>query len=304
MTTLFGQIGVLQQFGGDGAVGGDGHLAQGGKVTAGLGEHHGLALLVGHLLALHLSVGVTVDKGGQTGGVLDHVQAGIGSGAFVRAQVSQGHHVVSFLSGSVNGVLNQAVKNGAVLPFAEGEDDVALFVHEVGWGGLGNGLRGGDAHDGHLLAAHLIDLVGIRKGLSVTEHVTGQVVKLGILQHRHVAKVVIAQGGRIVPGGVHDVDDHVGGVDIAIDRILNVVAGIQQKYVLQAVPVAGHHGVGDLLAEVGVNIVGIKDCDVFLFRGKGRGYQRRRHSQRHGQRQEPFVLFHCYHLFFFDFAQK
>ena len=264
---------------------------------------------------------VAVDEGVQTGGIGDQSLAGVGQGSYVVAQMAQSDDHVGFLGSGVDGFLNVGIHC-----FAGGDavDVLALLILEVGGGGLGEGLGSGDAHEGDLHAVDLKDLVSVQHALaghavSLIVEVCGDVGKLGpnvggvdaaVLA---VVKLVVAQSGHVIVGGVHQLNDGFTLIHGAISGALDMVAGIDQKDVLIAVLESGHLGVGDVLVDVGVDVVGVEDDDFIgcgggsdeenIVRGcHGRHSQRKDHDQRKQQR-EKFVALQCVSSFlFFIFA--
>ena len=228
----------------------------------------------------------------------------------------KGDDIIGLLSGGVNGCLDSSVEGSAVLAAGDGVNIVAIFVHEVLGGGLGDGLGGGDTHQSHLLAAHLKNLVGFQHRLILIEEVAGQVGILGPLDDVHgtghgIVELMVAQSCGIIPGGVHQVDDGVALILGAEGSALNMVAGIHQQHILQSGLIPGDggipqgrdlsgllplaHGLG--IVNVGVGIVGVQDHDLAVF-GLGllgshsRGSQSQAHDQSQRQGQELFALLH------------
>ena len=307
-----GQVGGGEQLGGDGAVSGDGHLAQSVQIGAGLGEDHGLTGLVLDLTALHSGVGMAVDEGVQAGGVGDQLLAGPGLGGGVVTQVAQSDDVVGVVVGGhgVDGGLHAEVQIRAVVPAGDVIDVLALLVLEVGGGGLGEGLGGGDAHEGDLLARYLEDLHAVQHvghglaGLGVDlEEVAGDIGHLaaggdGQGPGHAVVELMVAQGGQVVPGGLHQLDDGSALVHGAVGGALDVVAGVHQQDVSQGVPVAGHGGIPQVLVDVGMYVVGVQNGDS-VCRGSGSGNGLVGHcgggqaeGRSHGQQQGKEFLLH------------
>ena len=82
---------------------------------------------------------------------------------------------------------------------------------------------------------------------------------------------MVAGGGGIVTGSVHQLDDGSALVHRAVGSALHMVACIHQQHILAGVLVAllqvGNGGVGQLgalLVDVGMDIVGVQDGDVRL----------------------------------------
>ena len=88
---------------------------------------------------------------------------------------------------------------------------------------------------------------------------------------------MVAQGGRVVAGGVHQLRDGGALVHGAVGGALDGVAGIHQQRTVQRVFVAGHLGVGQtvlvalahIVVDVGVDVVGIQDGDGPFLSGVG-----------------------------------
>ena len=62
----------------------------------------------------------------------------------------------------VDGGLNGVVQGLAVYAAGDAVDVVAVAILEILGGGLGEGLRRGDTHEGYLLAVQVKNLVGIQ----------------------------------------------------------------------------------------------------------------------------------------------
>ena len=267
----FGQILGGEELGGDGAVSGNGHLTHSVQIGAGLGEDHGAAALIRDLLHGDRGVGVAVNESVQPGGVGDHLAAGPGLGGLVHAQVAQGDDIVRLGGGGVDGVLHRGVESLAVRTPGDPIDVVAVLILEVGGSGLGEGLGGGDADEGDLYAAHLEHLVAVQHIL--TGHAVGLVVEVAghigevrSLDGSHAAvhavvKLVVAQSGQVIARCVHQLGDGGALVHGTVGGALDVVAGVHQQDVLQGVLVGGHLGVGQILGDVGMDVVGVQYSD-------------------------------------------
>ena len=79
---------------------------------------------------------------------------------------------------------------------------------------------------------------------------------------------MVAQGGQVIAGGVHQLDDGGPLVHPAVGGALDVVPGVHQQGVLQGVLIGGHQGIGQVLVDIGVDVVGVEDGDAaVLLRG-------------------------------------
>ena len=271
-------IGVLafgDELGADRAVGSDAHHADGAEVAAGLGQDDVAAGLILDDLLFHGAVGVAVDEGVQTGGVGDQLLGGPGAGGRIDAQVAQGDHDVGLGLCSVDGGLNVGVEGGAVFAAGDAVDIVAVFILEVGGGGLGEGFGGGDADQGDLPAAQLEDLVGVKHvfaahAVLLVVEVAGNVGEVRPLDRIHAAfhrvvELVVAERRQVVVGGVHQIHDRLALVHGAEGGALDVVAGVNQDDVVG--PGNGLLQTGDVviaegLVDVGVNVVRVEDDGV------------------------------------------
>ena len=267
------------EFGGDGAVRSDGHLANVGKVRTGLGQGDSLAGSILHLLVLHYGMGVAVDKGVKAAGVGNDFLTGPRRGRGVYAQMTQtDDHVCQKLC-LINGLLHGIVELFAVLAALNIVDVLALcLIHKVGRGGLGKGLGGGHTHKGDASAAahkHLDGGQHPQRSAQVYP-VAGQVREVGFLHDglgtvHAVVKLVVAGGGDIVTGSVHQLDDGSTLVHGAVGGALHMVACIHQQHILAGILIAllqvGNSGVGQLgalLVDVGMDIVCVQDGNVRL----------------------------------------
>ena len=270
------------QLGGEVAVGVDGHAAHVAQIAAGLGQDDGVALGVADGLAGHLGVGVAVDERIEADGVLDDLTAGPGRGGAVHAQVAQADDKVGVQPCLVDGLLDGVVELLAVVAAVDAVDVLVLAgVHEVGGGGLGDGLGGGHTDEGQDAAAAEEVLDGgqhLFAGAQVLE-VAADVGEVGLfvddLQDavHAVVELVVAQSGQVIAGGVHQLDDGGALVHGAIGGALDVVAGVQQQDVHAGVLVALLEGLDggvgqlrSLVVDVGVYVVGVQDGDGVFFR--------------------------------------
>ena len=103
------------EFGGNGAVRSDGHLANVGKVRAGLGQSDRLAGGILHLLVLHYGMGVAVDKGVKAAGVGNDFLTGPRRGRGVYAQMAQTDDDICQKLCLINGLLHGVIELFAVL---------------------------------------------------------------------------------------------------------------------------------------------------------------------------------------------
>ena len=270
-----------QQLGGDGAIGTDGHLADILEVGAGLGQGDGLAGSIGNLLILHHGVRMAVDEGVETGGVCDDLFAGPGGGRGVYAQMAQTNDVGRTQQLClVDGLLDGLVQLLAVVAAEDVIDVLGLAgVHEVGRGGLGKGLRGGNAYKCDARAADGEDLDAgqhLQAGAQV-HPVAGNIGEGGFLHGclcagHAVVELMVAGGGQVVTGLAHQLDDGLAVIHGAIGRALDVIAGVHQQDVLASVHIAllqcsdaGIGQFGGFLVDVGVHIVGVENGNSRLF---------------------------------------
>ena len=295
-----------------GGVIGVGHQdADAAQILAGLGQGNDVAFLVGHFLAHHGGVGVAVNNDVKAGGVGDDFLGGPGLGGGVVAQVGQTNHDVSLGNSGVQSGLDSGVQSGAVLTAGDAVDVVAVSVLEVGGSGLGEGLGGGDTHEGDLQEAQIHELVGIQNGLTgdavrFMVEVGGGVGELGPLDGVHsafhaVVKLVVAQSGYVIAGGIHQVDDSLALIHGTVSGALDVVAGIHQNDDgAQAFVISlegGEVRIADIAVDISVNVVGVEDHDGAFFHNRqtvGSGGDEDNvlskggtgHTQNHDQNQE------------------
>ena len=267
----------IDQFGGNGTVRTDGHLADILEVGAGLGQGDGLAGGIGHLLVLHHGVGVAVDEGVEAGGMGDDLFTGPRRRGGVHAQMAETDDVRCAKELClVDGLLDRIVQLLAVVAAEDIIDILGLAgVHEIGRGGFCEGLRGGDAHKGDAGTAdgeHLDGGQHLQAGAQI-DPVAGDVGEVGFLHDRlgaghAVVEFMVAGGGQIVARLVHQLDDGLAIVHGAIGGALNVVTGVHEQDVLARILVAlfqrSDGGIGQfrgLFVDVGVHIVGVEDGD-------------------------------------------
>ena len=217
-------------------------------------------------------MGVAVDEGVEADGVLDDLAAGVGGGRTVHAQVAQADDEVGVEPCLVDGLLDGVVEGLAVV--------AAVDAVEVGRGGLGDGLGGGHTDEGQDAAAAEEVLDGgqhVFAGAQILE-VAADVGEVGLLVddlHDAVhAVVMVAEGGQVVAGRVHQLDDGSALVHGAVGGALDVVAGVHQQDVHVGVLVAllqsldGSVGqLGGFVVDVGVHVIGVQDGDGVLVGG-------------------------------------
>ncbi len=271
---------IGDKLGGDGVTL-DGHLADGGEVGAGLGEQDGVAALVGDLFAHDGGMRVAVDPCIKAGGVGNDFLARPGLGGDVVTAVAEGDDVIGVLGlGCIDGSLHGGVQRRAVLAAGDAVDVVAFLILEVLRGGLGEGLGGGNADDGDLLAADLEDLVGVEDVVALDAvcfvvEVGGEIREVRTLDELQcalhaVVELVVAQRCGVVTGCVHHFDDLaavvlVGGAEVGA---LDVVTCVEQEgagsdlggLCLQV----GNGVIGQRAVDVGMNVVGVEDDDLVV----------------------------------------
>ena len=291
------------QLGGDGAVSGNHHLADGVQVLTGLGQGDGIAVLVIYHLVGNGAVAVSVDESVQAGHIGNHLGAGPGAGRGIQAQVAQANDLGSaFGLGCVDGLLHIGVEGCTVGTAGNAVDVVAVFILEVSRGGLGEGLGGSDAHDGYLLGTKVKNLVAVQHILP--SHACGFVVEVAgevgevcpgteVDTALHaVVKLVVTQGRRIIACCVHQADDGLALVHRAVGGALGVVARIHQQHIfilgLHFCFQRRHGIVAHIPIDVGMHIVGVKDDDVFRVgsRCSCRGHQSHHQDQSQQHRKD------------------
>ena len=268
----------VDELSGDGAVRAHSHLADVLEVRTGLGQGDCLAGSIGDLLVGHHGVGVAVDEGGEAVGVCNDFLTGPGRGGGVNAQMAQTDDGVSAPELSlVDGFLNGIVELLAVLAAQNVVDVLGLgIVHKVGRGGLGEGLGGGHAHKGDLAAAHKEELDAgqdVEAGTQI-DPVAGDIGEVGFPEHslgagHAVVELVVAGGGQIVTGLVHQLDDGSAVIHGAVSGALDMVTCIHQQHIPAGVLDAlfqgsngGIGGLGGLVVDIGVDIVGVEDGHI------------------------------------------
>ena len=274
--------------GGDGAVGGDVHHADVGQLGPGGGQV-GIAdftgAVGGGLDLVQGGVGVAVNEHVDAGHGVQHVDGPVAGGLGVNAQVPQADDVVT--ASGFQGIHFGLGQLHHVLAADEGH---AL---DLGGVGLGGGLRGLQAEDTDLLAiGGGEDGVAVEGGGPIILDVGRQNGEVGLGRDGlqigvAVVKLMVAHGGGVIAGGVHQFDGRLalGGADgwVALD----IVAGIHQQGVGPGGGVALFCG-GELgvPGDAAVYVIGVQDDDVagqVLRRGGGR--LRRADGDRQGEEQ-------------------
>ncbi len=294
-----GQILSLEKLGGDLAVLGDGHLTERCKIGAGLSQNDGLAVLVLDFLHFNGAVRVAVNKRAQAADVRDHVLGVPGIGRRIVAEVAESDDIVCLLGSRINGLLNSLIERLAVRAAGDTVNVLALLILEVGRRGLGEGFRRGDANKGDLHAADLENLVRVEDQIASNTvffmiEIAGNIGDLA-LGHRFertghaIVEFVVADGRQIVTGGLHQLNDRSPLIHGTVSGTLDVVTGVDQQDILEAVLIGRDRGILDILGHVGMDIVTVKHCNVAR-RGLGsrsRGRVRRllRRKAGHGKRK-------------------
>ena len=176
-----------------------------------------LAVLVREL-GVDRAVAVAVDHSVHAAHMRDHFRCRPGRGLLVDAQVTHQDHVVRAIgSRRVDRSLGRGVQTLAGAVLAEAVNVLARLVLEVDRRGLGQRLGRANAHDGHLLAVRLKDLVGVQHGSGgLAVHVVHEVRRhVGIIGFLHVreearhgvVELVVAGHRHVIAHEVHDVDD-------------------------------------------------------------------------------------------------
>ena len=228
---------------------------------------------------------MAVNEHVDTGHSVQHVDGAVAGGLGVNAQVPQADDVVT--ASGFQGIHFGLGQLHHVLAADEGH---AL---DLGGVGLGGGLRGLQAEDTDLLAlGGGEDGVAVEGGGPVIPDVGRQNWEVGLGRDGlqigvAVVKFVVAHGGGVIAGGVHQFDGRLalGGADGWV--ALNIVAGIHQQGVGPGGGIALFYG-GELgvPGDAAVHVVGVQDDDVtgqVLRRGGGR--LRRADGDRQGEEQ-------------------
>ena len=272
-----GDISGGDELGGDRAVLGDGHFTDVCQIRAGLGQGDSLAGCIVDLLVLHDGVRVAVDEGVKAGGVGNDFLTGPGRGGRVNAQMAQTDDDVCAQSlGLVDGLLDGVVQLPAVVTAQDVVDVLGLLgVHEVSRSGLGEGLRGRDAHECDPLAAcgEQLDSGQDAQAGAQVHPVAGDIGEVrflddGLCTGHAVVELVVARSSDVVASLVHQLDDGSAVVHGAVGSTLNMVACVHQQDGLALIHIALLHGsdsgigqFGRLVVDVGVDIVGVQDGD-------------------------------------------
>ena len=165
--------------------------------------------------------------------------------SFLAKLLSMGHsyHIVgpSFPGGVYRG-LYLVVQVLALVTLTEAVDVLPVLVLEVSGGGLGHGLRGGDAHIGHVHVPVGDHCPGVQHGLALSvQEVAAQVRIVCLIGHdiqegiHAKVKFVVAGDGKIIAHLIHNVHDPAALGQGAQGGTLNSVAVIYQGYIADAV---------------------------------------------------------------------
>ena len=258
-------------------------LADVGELRTRLSVQNRLAVLVDEL-AVDRAVAVAVDHSVHAAHMRDHLGSRPGRGLLVDAQVTHQDHVVrAFSSGRVDRGLGRGVQALAGGVLAEAVNVLARLVLEVDRRGLGQRLGRANAHDGHLLAVRLKDLVGVQHGSGgLAVHVVHEVRRhVGIVGFLHVreearhgvVELVVAGHRHVIAHEVHDVDDVSAFAQGADGAALHVVARVNQNdrvaLGLQALLQIGKARVAPAVLDAAVHIVGEEDHQTRINRRLG-----------------------------------
>ena len=269
----FAHAAVIDESGGDGAVGGDGQAADVGQLGAGGGQQDLLALFILYHIAGDDRMGMAVQHGVDAAGIHDDLGRGPGAAVGLNAQMRHRDDIFgAFAPGGVHGALHGGVQLFAGLILHKAVDVFAGIVLEIGGGGGGNGLGGGNAHKGDLGAVDLLDHIGLQHGVAVGVHKVGaDIIEVGgfgqgqELLHA-VVELMVAGGGNVVAQLVHDLDD-VRALGKGADGVaLNGVAVIHQQDAAarggQAVLHGRQTGIAQAVLDAAVGVVGVQDDDI------------------------------------------
>ncbi len=259
-------------------------------------------------------MGVTVDDEVDALDVGEDVLGAVGLRLGVGAQVADGDDVVALLL--LEGLDLSLGALDQLLALMEGE-----ALHVVGVG-LGHGLGGIQTEHAHLANLGVEGGAVTEQGLVVLglDNVGSQDGELGQLQVGHeglhlVVKLMVAGGGHVVAGGVHELDSAGALVQAHQSGALGEVTGGDQQHAgtggLKGLLQSGHTGSADGLALhshiMAVGVVGVDDDQLALhiggdgvghhfglysvgFLGHGGGRQGEDHHQREHQGQELLAL--------------
>ena len=243
---------------------------------------------------------VAVDEQVDAGHVGGNIHGTVGDAFVSIAQMGQAHDQVAF-GGLQLGHLG--LRHGVKL-LGLGKGD-ALYLVGVR---LGHGFGGGKAEHANLHAGNLKHLVGAKHQRAVggAGEIGAQHGKRGVghvLLHVVGApvKFMVAQGGHIVAGGIHEINRVFAVAKVYDGGALREVAGIHQQYLgaagFQTLLEGGHAGVAERAAGgngAAVHIVGVQDDQLASqITGCFLGHSGREGAQQHGQGQyEGKNLFH------------
>ena len=108
-----------------------------------------------------------------------------------------------------------------------------------------------------------------------------------------IVEFVVADGRQIVTGSLHQLDDRSSLIHGTVSGTLNVVTGVDQQDILEAVLIGRDRGILDILGHVGMDIVTVKHCNVahrgFGSRGRCRGCRVLKRKAGHSQTEN-----HCH----------
>ena len=183
----------------------------------------------------------------------------------------------------IDGSLDIGIQRSTVLTAGNAIDVIAVFILEVGGGGLGEGFGSGDADNGQLFLTQFKDLVGrqhvfapdaVRFFVEVAGNVGEFGPLLNLLAAFHtVVKLVVAQSCQVISGGVHQIDDGFALVHGTVGSTLNMVTGIYQQNVFVLLLQFGFHRCDYVITQraidIGMYIIGVQNGDVL--RGLGLG---------------------------------
>ena len=272
------------------AVGSDGNHADVGQLGAGGGEA-GLELqAVGSFLDLFQGrMGVTVDKHVNTLDFFQQVERTVALGLVVNSQMAQADDIIALLGFQGVDFLLSDVEH--ILTGGEGH---ALDLSGMGFG---SGFGSGQAEDADFLSA-----LGSQDGmgafnLAIQHNVGGDDGKLGVFGNLlevgvTVIELMIADGGCVVAGQVHQFHGGFALGDADGGIALNEVAGVQKQDLRARLLVSRlqSRSLG-VSGNSAVYVVGVEDDDgafSHVIQRAGRDGQREHHSQGQQQGQKFF----------------
>ena len=253
---------------------------------------------------------MAIQIGVDAGGVADDVHIGPGFALGFAAGVSHGDHVLSALfDGGVHGGLHSVVHAFAGLILKEAVDELTLIIHEVSGGGRGQGLGGGDAHEGNLHAVELLDHIGLENQFAFLVEGgadVGEVGLFGQLQEalHAVVELVVAGGSNVVAHSVHQVDQRFALGHGANRFALDGVAVVHQHNVVvlsQRIAQGSQTGIAPATFDAAMHVAGVQDHQVLRQRRSSSFFCNSGAAQQHGQRKDqtknllhgcflPFIL--------------